>query len=160
MSTPWRLAAWRMVSIGSATTARPFSVNSTGIAASSSRVIPVMCRLAVNPLPSPHPSPRAGARAGLPVHLFTRSPVHVLRSLDLVSEELHHTPYRIRRGLAKAADRRVGHRCGQLLEQRLVPLRLRHQPDGFCRADTTRRALAARFVGEKLHDIARRERGG
>ena len=62
---------------------------------------------------------------------------------------------RIRRGLAQTADRRVHHRLRQLLQQRGVPPLLLHQLEGLDRADAAWRALAAGFVGEELHQVAR-----
>src|SRR6185503_9253156 len=45
MSTPWRFAAWMIVSKPSATTSLPFSLNGTGIALISSDVIAVIAFL-------------------------------------------------------------------------------------------------------------------
>ncbi len=68
---------------------------------------------------------------------------------------LDYAANRIRRRLAEAADRSVGHRLRQFFQQCGVPLRLTQQTDGFCRSDAARRALPARFVGEELHQIER-----
>src|SRR5262245_44551628 len=42
---------------------------------------------------------------------------------ELVRKVLHHAEQRVRRRLAEAADRGIRHRLGELVEQRLVPLR-------------------------------------
>src|SRR5258708_23885595 len=69
----------------------------------------------------------------------------------LVREMLGDAADRIRRRLAEAADRRVGHRHGELLEERAIPLRRFHEMRGLRGAHAARRALAARFVLEELH---------
>ena len=59
------------------------------------------------------------------------------------------------RRLPEPADRRVGHRPRQFVEQRQIPCRLLEQPDRLLGADAARRALAARFVGKKPHQVER-----
>ena len=78
--------------------------------------------------------------------------VHYSTSLRKVFQNGEH---RIRRGLAQTADRRVHHRLRQLLQQRGVPPLLLHQLERLDRADAAGRALAAGFVGEELHQVAR-----
>src|SRR6266581_2924095 len=66
-----------------------------------------------------------------------------LSILELVREILEHAGNRIGRGLAQAADRSVCHGLRQILEERQVPARLRHQPDGLLGPDAAGRALSA-----------------
>src|SRR5437667_8273745 len=78
-----------------------------------------------------------------------------LSIVQLMRKLLEHASDRVRCCLAEPADRRIGHRLRQILEQRLVPPLPRHQPDSFFGADPTRRALPAGFVGEKAHQVER-----
>src|SRR5690349_3630266 len=73
----------------------------------------------------------------------------------LVPEMLRHAADRIRRRLPEAADRGVGHRDRQVLEELAIPLRRLHQVGGLHGAGAARRALAARLVGEELHHVER-----
>ena len=66
-----------------------------------------------------------------------------------------HRVERIGRRLAEAADRGVGHRPAEFLEQRLVPCGLLHQLHRLFGADPARRALAAAFVLEEAHEVER-----
>src|SRR5262245_22575664 len=70
---------------------------------------------------------------------------------ELVRKVLHHAEQRVRRRLAEAADRGIRHRLGELVEQRLVPLALRHQRERLGGPDPARRALPTGFVPEKPH---------
>src|SRR5260370_400315 len=76
-----------------------------------------------------------------------------LSILELVREILEHARNRIRRGLAQPADRSVGHGLRQVLEERQVPARFRHQADRLLGADAAGCALPARLVGKKLHQV-------
>src|SRR5258706_15876877 len=105
MSTPWRLAAWMMVSPACAEMVSPFSLNSMASA--------------------------------LPTGSF-------IFMSDLAREMLRDAADRVGRGLAEAADRRVGHRDREFLEERLVPLLRFHQLRRLGGADAAGRALAAR----------------
>src|SRR5258707_11922538 len=66
---------------------------------------------------------------------------------------LEHAEHRVGGGLAQAADRRIAHHGGELLEQRLVPARPLHQLDGLLGAGAARRALAAALVLEEPHQV-------
>src|SRR5262252_1179733 len=75
---------------------------------------------------------------------------------DLVREVLRDAADGIRGGLAQAADRRVGHRDRQFLQQRRVPLLRFHEVRGLRGANAAWRALAARLVLEEAHEVQRR----
>src|SRR5262245_51016800 len=75
---------------------------------------------------------------------------------DLVREVLRDAANRIRGSLAQAADRRVGHRDRELLEELLVPFLRLHQLGRLRGADPARRALPARLVLEEAHQVHRR----
>src|SRR5580765_6889068 len=70
------------------------------------------------------------------------------RSCELVREILHHAGDRIGRRLAQAADRGIGHRLRELVQERSVPARAREQTHRLLGANPARRALSAGFVGE------------
>src|SRR5438034_6750517 len=74
---------------------------------------------------------------------------------QLLRKILQHASDRVRCCLTEAADRCVGHRLRQILEQALIPALPLHQADGFFGADPTRRALPTGFVGEKAHQVER-----
>src|SRR3954454_22425798 len=61
---------------------------------------------------------------------------------DLVREVLHDAAHRVRRRLAEAADRGVGHRQRQLFDQALIPLVHPDKPCRLFRADPAWRAFA------------------
>src|SRR5688572_20685269 len=112
MSTPWRFAAWMIVSPAYAETVSPFSLNSIVSA------------------------PTGGS------FIFMS---------DLVREMLRDATNGIGRGLPQAADRGIGHRDRELLEELVVPLLRLHQRRGLRGAHAARRALAARLVLEEAH---------
>src|SRR5437763_2131783 len=74
-------------------------------------------------------------------------------SCDLLRKILDDARNRIGRRLAETADRRVRHRLRKLAQQRHVPRWLREERNGLLGADPAWRALAARFVGEEMHEI-------
>src|SRR3954464_3135476 len=74
---------------------------------------------------------------------------------DFMGEVLLHAADRVGGGLAEAADGRVAHDLGQVLERRGVPARRFHQRHRLGGAHAARRALAAAFVGEEAHDVER-----
>ena len=80
-------------------------------------------------------------------------------SPHLFGEIAQHQIEGVGRGLAQTADGGVAHHLRQLGQQRRVPHRLRHQRSGLGRAHAAGRALAAGFVLEEAHHVARRVHG-
>src|SRR5262245_13896165 len=104
MSTPWRFAAWMIVSPANAEVVSPISLKSMVSSAAAARSLS-----------------------------FMRS--HFVRKV------LRDAANGIRSGLPEPADRCIGHRDRELLQELLVPLRRLHQLRGLRRADAARRAL-------------------
>src|SRR5215218_5469685 len=77
------------------------------------------------------------------------------RHCKVVAEMFQHLFDRVHGGLAKTANRRVGHNLRELVEQGLVPARLLHDVDRLFRADAARCALAAALVLEKSQEVER-----
>src|SRR5690348_16958835 len=75
---------------------------------------------------------------------------------DLVRAVFGDAADRVGGGLSEAADRRIGHRDGQLFQQRRIPLLRLHEARRLRGAHAARRALAARLVLEELHQVQRR----
>src|SRR5690606_37394475 len=74
---------------------------------------------------------------------------------QFVREVLHYTHHGVRRRLPQAANGCVHHGRGKFPEQRLIPLLAFHQLRRLGGAYPAGRALAAGFVGEEFHHIAR-----
>src|SRR6202167_5646274 len=83
-----------------------------------------------------------------------------LALLDFLGKVSQNGERRIRRGLSQTADGGVHHRLRQLLQKWGVPALLLHQMERFNGADAARGALAAGFIGEELHQVARGAGGG
>src|SRR5438309_6057882 len=126
-----------MVSFGSAVSATPFSLNSVGL---TSRTL----------------SSGAFIPAPFVECADADSSECAAKSFDFVRKILDHTRDRIGRRLSQPANRRVGHRLRELVQEGGVPIRLREQADGLFRSYAAGRALAARLVGEELHQVERR----
>src|SRR5215467_7742043 len=74
--------------------------------------------------------------------VLIRSMAHLWPSGDLVREVLHHGKHRVGRRLSQPAYGCVHHRGGKFLQERLVPLLLRYQPERLRGPHAARRALA------------------
>src|SRR4029079_9319740 len=83
------------------------------------------------------------------VSLMAVSPSPMSQGLgEFVGEEFKNAQQRVRRGLAKAADRRITHQRRELGEQRRIPRPAFHQLGGLLAADAAGRALAAALALE------------
>src|SRR5262247_2219635 len=84
----------------------------------------------------------------------------LMRSMshNLFRKVLHDGQHGVGRSLPEPAYGCVHHRRGKFLEQRLVPLLFRDQPERLGGAYAAGRALAARLLGEELRQVARRGR--